>query len=579
MCGIAGISLKPGMQASPAMLARFAASLAHRGPDGSGEFVARDAALVHTRLAIIDLTTGDQPLFDGPLTLIANGEIYNFKELRAALPGKFSTNSDCEPPLKLFSRASADFATPLRGMYAIAIHDRAFHTLTLSRDLFGIKPLYYTQTEAGLVFASEPQALLDAGVVPRGTERRKLHELLNLQFTTGTQSIFPGIQRAAPGETLTIRGGEIISRTGLPFPTLSTEPANEEEALAGLDAVLENAVDLHQRSDVPYGMFLSGGIDSAAILAMMARLNSSPVLAYTAGFDIPDVADERDAAAAAAKAAGAHHERIEITQNMMWEHLPEIVAAMDDPVADYAIIPSWFLARRARADVKVILSGEGGDEMFAGYGRYRAASRLLFPKKMRSKGVFDGLGVLRAPPTGWRDGIQEAEAAQTGSRLKAAQMTDIADWLPHDLLLKLDRCLMAHAVEGRTPFIDSQVAAFAFSLPDKFLIRQGMGKYLLRLWLDKNLPEARPFAKKQGFDVPVGAWIAAKSKILSELLVRQPIIAELAAPDKVYALLARAGEKRTGFAAWVLLFTALWHRRHVLNLAPVGDVFETLRQI
>jgi asparagine synthase (glutamine-hydrolysing) len=338
-------------------------------------------------------------------------------------------------------------------------------------------------------------------------------------------------------------------------------------------------VDLHQRSDVPYGMFLSGGIDSASILAMMARLNSSPVLAYTAGFDVPGVADERDAAAATAKAAGAHHERIEITQDMMWEHLPEIVAAMDDPVADYAIIPSWFLARRARADVKVILSGEGGDEMFAGYGRYRAASRLLFPKKMRTKGIFDGLGVLREPPTGWREGIQEAEAAQTGSRLKAAQMTDIADWLPHDLLLKLDRCLMAHAVEGRTPFIDSQVAAFAFSLPDKLLVRQGMGKYLLRLWLDKNHPEARPFAKKQGFDVPIGAWIATKSKILSELLVRQPIIAELAAPDKVYALLARAEEKRAGFAAWVLLFTALWHRRHVLNLAPVGDVFETLRQI
>jgi asparagine synthase (glutamine-hydrolysing) len=198
---------------------------------------------------------------------------------------------------------------------------------------------------------------------------------------------------------------------------------------------------------------------------------------------------------------------------------------------------------------------------------------------MRTKGVFDDLDVLRAPPTGWRDGIKEAEAAQIGSRLKAAQMTDIADWLPHDLLLKLDRCLMAHAVEGRTPFIDKQVAAFAFSLPDKFLVRQGMGKYLLRLWLDKNLPEARPFAKKQGFDVPIGAWIATKSKILSEFLVRQPIIAELAAPDKVYALLARAGEKRAGFAAWVLLFTALWHRRHVLNLAPVGDVFETLRQI
>jgi asparagine synthase (glutamine-hydrolysing) len=579
MCGIAGMLARPGEPIAPAMLAQFATSLAHRGPDGSGVFEAPGVALVHTRLAIIDLVTGDQPLFSGPLSLIANGEIYNYIELKEAVADTYSTASDCEPPLKLFSRASADYAAPLRGMYAIAIHDRAFRTLTLSRDLFGIKPLYVAQTDAGLIFASEPQALLDAGI-PRDLNRQKLHELLNLQFCSGAQSIYPAIQRVAPGETLTLRDGEIISRTSLPFPAPEPAPASEAEALSRLDAVLENAVDLHQRSDVPYGMFLSGGIDSAAILAMMARLNASPVLAYTAGFDEHSVADERDAAATTAKAVGARHERVEITQKMVWDHLPEIVAAMDDPVADYAIIPSWFLARRARQDVKVILSGEGGDEMFAGYGRYRAASRFLLPKKMRSRGVFDGLDVLREPPIGWRDGIAAAEAEhKSTSRLKTAQRVDIADWLPHDLLLKLDRCLMAHAVEGRTPFIDKQIAAFAFSLPDSLLVRNGQGKYLLRLWLEKNLPQARPFAKKQGFDVPIGAWIAARSKPLAELLVRQPIIAELAAPEKIHALFENAAHKRAGFAAWVLLFTALWHRRHILNLPPVGDVFETLRQI
>ncbi len=579
MCGIAGISLRPGLAADPAMLAQFAASLAHRGPDGAGEFIGLDTALVHTRLAIIDLATGDQPLFHGPLTLIANGEIYNYRELKAQLPDDFRTQSDCEPPLKLFARGSGTYAAPLRGMYAIAIHDGAFKTLTLSRDDFGIKPLYVAQTGAGLAFASEPQALLDAGVA-RELDRQKLHELLNLQFTTGRQSIFAGIERVLPGETLTIRTGEILRREVQPFPVPQAVPANETEALYRLDAVLENAVDLHQRSDVPYGMFLSGGIDSAAILAMMARLNASPVLAFTAGFDEASVADERDAAAVTAKAAGARHERVEITQAMVWEHLPEIVAAMDDPVADYAIIPSWFLAQRARQEVKVILSGEGGDEMFAGYGRYRAASRRFFPKQMRAKGVFDGLDVLRAAPHGWRDGIRAAEELQTGgSRLKAAQRADMTDWLPHDLLLKLDRCLMAHAVEGRTPFIDKEVAAFAFSLPNEMAVRKGLGKYLLRLWLEENLPAARPFAKKQGFDVPVGAWIAAQAKVLGELLPRQPIIAELAEADKVRALLANAGQKRAGFAAWVLLFTALWHRRHVLNLAPAGDVFSTLRQI
>jgi len=254
---------------------------------------------------------------------------------------------------------------------------------------------------------------------------------------------------------------------------------------------------------------------------------------------------------------------------------------MDDPAADYAIIPTWFLARRARQDVKVILSGEGGDEMFAGYGRYRAAARPFpFAKKLRARGVFDGLDVLRAPPARWRDGIEAAEQQfRRRPALRRAQLTDIQDWLPHDLLQKLDRCLMAHGVEGRTPLVDKAVAKFAFSLPPKFLVRHGMGKFLLRLWLEKHFPAARPFAKKQGFDVPVGAWIAAKGEVLGELVAKNPLVAELAEPERVRTLFSRASEKRAGFAAWVLLFTALWHRRHILNLPPAGDVFATLEAL
>lgn len=581
MCGIAGISLFPGQTLDPAMLERMRAALAHRGPDGHGLYTTERGALLHTRLAIIDLATGDQPIYDGPLTLVANGEIYNYRELRDCFGGEYATQSDCETPLKVFARASADYAAHLRGMYAIAIHDAAFQTLTLSRDLFGMKPLYIAKGERGLAFASEPRALLEAGIVPRQMRPQKLGELLNLQFTSGAPSIFAGIERVLPGETLTIRRGEIKRRTRLALPTPMSPPADEDEALQRLDKVLTEAVELHQRADVPYGMFLSGGIDSATILALMARLNAKPVLAFTAGFDMPGVADERAEAAALAASVGARHERVEITQAMLWENLPEIVACMDDPAADYAIIPSWFLARAARQDVKVILSGEGGDEMFAGYGRYRAAARWLFPRPMRARGVFDGLHVLRQPPQGWREGIAAAErqAPRQFGRLKQAQIADMADWLPHDLLLKLDRCLMAHGIEGRTPFIDKEVASFAFSLPDNMAVRGRLGKYLLRRWLAQNLPAARPFARKQGFDVPVGAWIAAQAKPLAELLARQPVIAALAEPGRVRALLERAEEKHAGFAAWVLLFTALWHRRHVLDLPQAGDVFSTLRQI
>jgi asparagine synthase (glutamine-hydrolysing) len=584
MCGIAGLILSSGAPPpDPATLSKLIDSLHHRGPDGTGHAVVGRVALVHNRLAIIDLVTGDQPLFAGPATLICNGEIYNYRELRAAMPGvTFATNSDCEPPLYLWLRDGADYAQQLRGMFAVAIHERAQRTVTLTRDPFGIKPLYIAQIDQGLAFASEPQALLEAGLVRREVRPAAREELLQLQFTTGADTIFQGIQRLLPGETLTCADGHVIDRRRISFiPEGGPENIDEDAALARLDRALEESVDLHQRSDVPYGMFLSGGIDSATLLTLMARLNSDPVLAFTAGFDVPEAADERDHAAAVAKALGARHESIEINEAMVWQHLPEIVACMDDPAADYAIIPTWFLAQRARQDVKVVLSGEGGDEIFAGYPRYRNAMRpwWLGGRAMYARGSFDRVNVLRARPAGWRDGIAAAEqrAAEGGrSRLAAAQATDMADWLPHDLLLKLDRCLMAHAVEGRTPFLDKGVAAAAFRLPDSMKLRDGVGKYILRKWLEKNLPMARPFAPKQGFTVPVGAWIKGQGGRLGPLVAAQPGVAEIADPERVVALFRGIRRWRDGFAAWKLLFYALWHRRHIMGLPPVGDVFETL---
>ena len=584
MCGIAGLILSSGAPPpDTATLSKLIDSLHHRGPDGTGHAVVGRVALVHNRLAIIDLVTGDQPLFAGPATLICNGEIYNYRELRAAMPGvTFATNSDCEPPLYLWLRDGADYAQQLRGMFAVAIHERAQRTVTLTRDPFGIKPLYIAQIDQGLAFASEPQALLEAGLVRREVRPAAREELLQLQFTTGADTIFQGIQRLLPGETLTCADGHVIDRRRISFiPEGGPENIDEDAALARLDRALEESVDLHQRSDVPYGMFLSGGIDSATLLTLMARLNSDPVLAFTAGFDVPEAADERDHAAAVAKALGARHESIEINEAMVWQHLPEIAACMDDPAADYAIIPTWFLAQRARQDVKVVLSGEGGDEIFAGYPRYRNAMRpwWLGGRAMYARGSFDGVNVLRARPAGWRDGIAAAEqrAAEGGrSRLAAAQATDMADWLPHDLLLKLDRCLMAHAVEGRTPFLDKGVAAAAVRLPDSMKLRDGVGKYILRKWLEKNLPMARPFAPKQGFTVPVGAWIKGQGGRLGPLVAAQPGVAEIADPERVVALFRGIRRWRDGFAAWKLLFYALWHRRHIMGLPPVGDVFETL---
>jgi asparagine synthase (glutamine-hydrolysing) len=584
MCGIAGLILSSGAAPpDPAVLSKLIHALHHRGPDGTGHAVMGRVALVHNRLSIIDLVSGDQPLFAGAATLVGNGEIYNYRELRAAMPGvTFATNSDCEPPLHLWLRDGTDYARELRGMYAIAIHERVRRTVTLSRDPFGIKPLYIAQVEGGLAFASEPQALLEAGLVKRAVRPAAVEELLQLQFTTGADTIFEGIQRVLPGETITCSDGHILDRQRInPVPAEPPEDIPEAAAMERLDKALLESVDLHQRSDVPYGMFLSGGIDSAVLITLMSRLNDQPVVAFTAGFDAPGSVDERDQAAAIAKAVGAKHESIEVTESMVWRHLPEIVAAMDDPTMDYAIIPSWFLARRARQDVKVVLTGEGGDEIFGGYKRYQQAIKPWWRggKTMWAGGSFDKVPVLRHQPSAWRDGMAAAEirAAEGGrSPLAAAQALDMTDWLPNDLLLKLDRCMMAHGIEGRTPFIDRGIMAAAYRLPDSMKLHGGMGKWILRQWLAANLPEARPFAPKTGFTVPVGEWIKARGSQLGPLVAAQPGVAEIAHPEKVEALFRDIRRWRHGFACWKLLFFALWHRRHILGLEPVGDVWETL---
>src|ERR1051326_4723909 len=279
MCGIAGLILSPGAPPpDPVVISRLIDSLHHRGPDGTGHVVVGRVALVHNRLAIIDLVTGDQPFFAGPATLVANGEGDNYRALRAAMPDvKFATNSDCEPPLHYWLRDGADFATQLRGMYAIAIHERQQHSVTLTRDPFGIKPMYIAQVPGGLAFATEAQALLEAGLVSRAVRPAAREELLQLPFTTGADTIFEGIQRLLPGETITCADGHVLDRRRISWiPDGGPENIDEEAALARLDHALEESVDLHQRSDVPYGMFLSGGIDSATLIALMARLNDEP---------------------------------------------------------------------------------------------------------------------------------------------------------------------------------------------------------------------------------------------------------------------------------------------------------------
>jgi asparagine synthase (glutamine-hydrolysing) len=586
MCGISGVMATTAAQVPDAAVAAMGAALAHRGPDGMRGYRSGAVAMTHNRLAIIDLETGDQPLSEpGGAALIANGEIYNDPDLRAALAGApFATRSDCEAPLFLYRRDGAGFASALRGMWAIALHDPQAGRLVLSRDPFGIKPLYYVEMPGGgLAFASEAQALLAGGFARRAVEPRALAELLQVQFTTGRQTIFPGVRRVLPGETLVVADGAIVARhRHAALPAGGPVAADAAAAGATIDAALADSVRAHRRADVPYGLFLSGGIDSSSVLALMARMEERPVRAFTAFFPGASARDERAAAASVAAACGAQLEEVAVTRADFLATLPSIAAAMDDPAADYAIVPTWILARAARqAGIKVVLSGEGGDELFGGYGRYRSAMRpwWLGGRAMRRRGTMDGLGILRdGVASGWRDGIAAAESeARDGgrSRLQAAQAMDCADWLPNDLLAKLDRCLMAHGVEGRTPFLDPVVAAAAFRLPDGLKIRDGRGKWILRHWLSSTLPAADAFARKRGFTVPVGDWILGEGARLGQLVARQPGVAAIADPAAVERLFARGG-RREGFAAWTLLFLALWHRRHVMGESVAGGVFDAL---
>ncbi|NHO53495.1 asparagine synthase (glutamine-hydrolyzing) [Acetobacter estunensis] len=588
MCGIAGIAYRPG--ASPRsreVLDRLAAALAHRGPDGAHVERRDGIDLVHTRLAIVDIAGGDQPLHAGCAALIANGEIYNDPAIRARLgDARFTTHSDCESALVAWQEDGPGFARALRGMYAIALDEGQDGRLLLARDPFGIKPLYIARLEDGVAFASEPMTLIRAGLVKADIRSEKPLELVQLQFTTGTQTIFDGIERVKPGETLEIHRGEIVSRRFVAAtPAADAETIAEDKALARLDGALLDSVRAHERADVPFGLFLSGGIDSSCVLAAMTRLRressgSAPLLTWTAGFDVASAADETAHAAELARSVGAAHEIVRVTRSDFWTHLPAIVACMDDPVADYAIVPTWLLARKAREQVKVVLSGEGGDELFAGYGRYRRAAKpwWLGGRFMRKHGLLDGLDVLRERPASWRNGLTEAERACVGQdRLAAAQAVDVREWLPNDLLLKLDRCLMAHGLEGRTPLLDPVVAQVAWNLPAHLKIRNGQGKYLLRRWLEQELPSSRPFAPKQGFTVPVGAWIEEQGVQLGPLVARQTAVAGLARPDRVEALFRGASGRKEGLAAWALLFLALWHRIHIEGVSPDGCVSDTLR--
>jgi asparagine synthase (glutamine-hydrolysing) len=588
MCGIAG-----QVGGADARAAEMIAALTHRGPDGIRVEAMDGAAVAHARLSIIDLEGGWQPLHAAGSTVIGNGEIYNYVELARdhQLTDVLSTGSDFEPLLHLYAREGEKAFERLRGMYALCFIGGDGRTW-LARDPFGIKPLYIMEHDGGLAFASEPRAFLKAGLMQTVLDLEPARELLSFNYTLGARTLFRGLRRLAPGEVVEVRDGRIVSNwrqpslplvgrvasdsetagaawggtptsepdRDVPIPAASrpAPPQTREGSLISrLDAVLEDSVRVHQRSDVPYGLFLSGGIDSAAIATLMARLNERPVTAFTCGFEAPGAKDERAQAEKVARALNLDWRETSFGEADFWRIAPQVAWALDDPTADYATLPTYKLAEAAKGTLTVVLTGEGGDELFGGYGRYRRALRPVW------------LGGRPAEPRGaepaalarWR---AEAKPPPGLTRLQEAQWADIATWLPNDLLLKLDRCLMAHGLEGRTPFLDREVAAFAFPLPDQFKVRGRYGKWLLRKWLEKTCPAAEPWARKQGFTVPVEAWIAPRAADIASR------IGKIDAIRQVQPQAAEAFKAGGDGVRWPLLFFALWSRIHLDGASPAA---------
>jgi asparagine synthase (glutamine-hydrolysing) len=598
MCGIAGLSLVRG-EADQRVLDDMAARLAHRGPDDRGSWRDGPVGLAHTRLSIIDVAGGHQPLTgaaDG-LVLIANGEIYNHVELRAeheARGRRFRTRSDCEAILHTYALDGLDGLKRLHGMFAFALYDRAARRLVLARDRLGIKPLFLARIGDGIAFASELKALRGLVGAAPALDPRGLLEFLQNQFTTGATTVLADVERVLPGEIVCIEDGRMTERRRYWSP-LDVQPLDTDfdGAAERFDALMERVMREHMRTDVPFGLFLSGGVDSAVLLALLTRYGDAPVRSLSLGFPGSSVRDELPTAMDLAPRFDSRHTLIEARAEAMLELMPRAVWAADELMQDYANLPTLALAEVAGAELKVVFTGEGGDEVFAGYGRYRMSAlergvrALAAPGSggFRTRGVFRGpwprrlFGErLRSAGAQWRDPFTSAwrDTPRDWGAVRRMQCVDLATALPDNLLVKVDRMLMACGVEGRVPFLDHRVVEFGLALPDGLKIADGQGKVFLKRWAERHLPKEALWRRKRGFHVPVGDWMrGALLDRLEPALAAHPAVREWFRPHAVGRLAAaqRSSGKATR-ALWTVFQFALWY-----TLFVEGDAAPPPRRI
>ena len=584
MCGIAGVFLSHGEAQEP-QLHRAIETLAHRGPDEKGFYCKGALGMGQSRLSIIDLEGGHQPLLshDGGLVLVANGEIYNFVELRKNLEKRghrFLTRSDSEAIIHCYAEYGDRFLEYLNGMFAFALYDKAKNRLILARDRLGIKPLFLHQGPRGTCFSSEIKALLPLLNRKPGINPHGLAQYLQNQFSSGGVTIFEGVERILPGEAVCVENGETFKRWRY-WSALEIQPRDisQGEAQSEFDALMETVMIQHMRSDVPFGLFLSGGVDSAILLALLSDYKGEPIRTFSVGFPGTTLVNELPGAGKMARLFSSRHTEIIPSERDIFHVLPLTVWAADDLMRDYANLPTALLSRLAGDELKVVFSGEGGDEVFAGYGRYRARPSERFvknllnpgsggfrvrgdlrgrwPEKLLGKLLLDAARSTRLPfVESW------SETPSSWSALQKMQYVDIRTALPDNLLVKADRMMMAFGLEGRVPFLDHRVVEFGLSLPDRLKVERGGGKLFLKKWASAFLPEEHLITRKKGFHVPVREWFSEDFlQALRKTLPHIHGMRQWFQPEGILELTEKGKRSSVeGRVLWSLIQFAIWHK-------------------
>jgi asparagine synthase (glutamine-hydrolysing) len=617
MCGIAGILRQDGGVVDRGLLGRMTDVLAHRGPDGHGLHVDGPVGLGHRRLSIIDLATGAQPMatVDGALWITYNGEVYNYRELRqelTALGYQFQTTSDTEVILQGYRAWSSDVVRRLRGMFAFAIWDAPRRRLFAARDRLGIKPLVYAWDGRCVRFASELKALVEDPAVSRDLDWEAVRDYFAHLCVPAPRTIFRAIRKLPPASYLIASpdGGEPEIRRYWTLRMAPDDAVSEAEWIARLQALLDDTVRLHMVSDVPIGAFLSGGVDSSTVVASMARVSNAPVKTFSIGFDEADFDELAFARRVATRYATDHFEMV-VKPDVM-AILPRLAWQFDEPFADASALPTYCVAKITREHVTVALSGDGGDEGFAGYRRYadatalarqadgpmlrlarplyRLAARCL-PHGVRGRGHLELLGtppLLRyfrmmtfqreesltrllgdevARHAGLRPDLAPYErlAAEAGDvgYLSRLQYVDTHHYLPEDILTKVDRATMLTSLESRVPLLDHVLLEFAATIPESLKLRAGVGKYILKRAMEPYLPREVLARRKMGFGVPLAAWFRGglRDFAVEVLTDRRTRGRGIFRPDGVEDLLAsHASGRDRSSQIWSLICFELWCR-------------------